>query len=122
VPQFKTILSIAAGATVNNLLAGSPFERVGGTGATVRLYAGSPNTVAADMALGDPSLVVVDFLLGSDMVIQAAAIGINLNGVTVPDDQIAEGVALPGDQITVAATNNNAGARALAIVVDIQNA
>lgn len=118
-PMFKNFQSIAAGATVNNILAGSPFERVGGGGAVVRLYAASPNTAAADLAALH---IVLTFMLGSDTVIDTAGVGINANGPQVPEDQMAEGVALPGDQITVRATNNNAAARTLGIIVDIQNA
>ncbi len=99
-PQFQTVQTIAIGATVANLLTGSPFERVGGLGAHVKVYA-----VQIDQGVGDLELTL---LLGSDVIVQDAGLGLRAAGVIVPDDQIADGDALPGDQITVRIVNTDA--------------
>ncbi len=113
-PQSKEFASVAAGVTVANVLSGSPYERVGGLGATVRLY--------AIMTAGTAGELKATLLLGSDQVIENAGLGVNAAGPQVPQDQIAEGTALPGDQITVRIVNDGAGANIYGVLVDIQNA
>lgn len=113
-PQVKEYASVAAGATVANVLSGSPYERVGGLGATVRLY--------AIMVAGTAGEMKATLLLGSDQVIADAGLGVNAAGPVVPNDQIAEGTALPGDQITVRIKNDGGGANIYGVLLDIQNA
>jgi len=113
-PQFSEVRTVAAGATVPNIMTGSPFERVGGLGAHVKVY-----SVQVDQGVGDIQLTV---LLGSDVIVQDAGLGLRAFGVVIPDDQKADGDALPGDQITVRLVNTD-GANPVIVntLVDITN-
>ena len=113
-PQFREVRTLAAGETIENIMTGSPFERVGGLGAHVKVYA-----VQASNTLGDAQMSV---LLGSDLIIQNAGLGLRTAGVVIPDDQIADGDALPGDQITVRLVNTDGAATTIVqTTVDITN-
>ncbi len=113
-PQVSARTSIAATSTVN-VMSGLLFERVGGRGAAIRAYIRVVTaTGAAD--------ITATLIAGSDVLTQDAAGFAEGEGVIVPDDQIASGVGLPGDQILLNISNANAAARVVAWRVDIENA
>jgi hypothetical protein len=113
-PQLKDFVSVAANSTIANVVSGSPFERVGGLGARVKLFGGAVS--------GNPGDLLVDFLLGSDVVAQNAGQGVAATGPRVPDDSIGDGDGLPGDQITVRVQNTTAGAIVWGFLIDIESA
>lgn len=113
-PQFSEVRTVAIGATVPNVMTGSPFERVGGLGAHVKVYA-----VQIDQGVGDLQLTC---LLGSDVITQDAGLGLRAAGLVIPDDQKADGDALPGDQITVRLVNTDVvNAVIVQLLIDITN-
>ena len=102
--------TVAIGATVQNLVAGSKFEFLP-VNAAVRIYAVSE--------LGD---AVVDFTLGNvvvgdDLLIPfqpAAGIGPNVN-----EHRIATGAGLAGDRIQLRVTNPNAAPQDVRFLIEI---
>jgi hypothetical protein len=112
-PQVSAATSIGIGATVN-VLSGQLFERVGGRGAAVKAY--------ATQVSGAVAACTATLIAGSDVICQDAALGVLAQGLRIPDDQFASGVALPGDQLVLNITNGSAGAIVVHWRVDIENA
>ena len=109
-PQDKSFTSIGA-TTTTNVMSGRLFERVGGRPAQIKVYACALTGNAGDL---EATLVV-----GSDVICQNAGLRPLATGPLVPDDQIASGVALPGDPISLQVTNSTAGAIVCGWTIDV---
>lgn len=114
-PQIMGSTSLATGVTDNNVLSGLLFERVGGRGAQIKLY-------GAITTSGNYGEATVTLIAGSDVLVQNAVVPERTTGPQVPEDAVAAGVALPGDQLVLSITNNGAGTNVIGWVVDITNA
>ncbi len=114
-PQISGRTSIPATSTVN-VISGLLFERVGGRGAAIRCY------MSAVLAASSADLTAT-LIAGSDVLTQdSQGWRDGVEGIQIPEDQIASGVALPGDQILLNVTNGNAAARTVTWRLDIENA
>jgi len=116
-PDIRTQTSIAAGATVTNLLAGNTFEFVGRAPQLFQLFAIQDGVLAAELALdvNFSNAIVAQALL----VPLATAVGI---GPNTNEHKVAEGVAMPGDRLVIKAVNSAAAATALLrILVKLNN-
>lgn len=113
-PQNTKTVSVGIGATVN-VLSGTLFERVGGRGARIRVYAAG---TSSGYAFGE---LTGTFIVGSDVMFQDAGIPANANGVSTQDNQLGSGTALPGDQLTFNVTSSSAGAENITFIIDIEN-
>jgi len=90
--------SLAAGATVVNILAGTPFEFVQRRPAAVIVHA-----VTDPPGVGDEGELLMDVLFGTVIVAQRLPIpGFTAGqGPNRTDHQLVSGVAAPGDRIVV---------------------
>lgn len=113
-PQNTGTVAVAAGAT-SNVLSGTLFERVGGRGARVRVYAAGTST---GYAFGE---LTGTFIVGSDVMFQDANVPVNANGVDIQSNQLGSGTALPGDQLTFNVTSSSAGSEDITFIIDIEN-
>lgn len=108
-PSQRFSRTIAAGTTIQNLIAESQFEFVG-TPTRVQVYATS------DPAVGDAQLEVFfgqELEFAKSPINLAAAAG---QGPKTNEDLIADDVAAPGDRITITASET-AGALAAEVRV-----
>jgi len=102
-PQISGRGAIAAGPAIN-VLAGQLFERIGARPARIKVYACNDDAAAA---LGD---LTATMYVGSEVLVQNAPLPRSpALGLAVPDHQIANGVALPGDQLILEITSAAAG-------------
>ncbi len=114
-PQIIGSTSILTGVTNANVLSGLLFERVGGRGAQIKLF-------AVVTTVGNYGEMTCTLIAGSDVLVQDAVLNENVLGPQVPRDSVAAGVALPGDQLVLSITNNGAGTNVAGWIVDITNA
>ncbi len=113
-PQISGRTSVAPGATVN-VLSGRVFERVGGRGAAIRAY-------LSGLTAGSAADILATFISGSDIItFESSGIRDGVEGLQIPEDQIASGNGLPGDQLVLNISNANAAARVVTWRVDIEN-
>ncbi len=116
-PQVRDVRSVAGATTIANVMTGSPFERVGGRGARIKVY------IRTDAAIANVPLTNCTVLLGSDTIVRAG----NPNGagtgqVATDTDLFAEGFAAPGDPITVELVNATAATAVVySTLVSIEN-
>lgn len=112
-PQMPApVTALAAGATLN-IASGKLFEQVRGGGAEITIYG-----VQTDGTFGDLKTTVI---FGDSVIVQDAQPAVNANGIKIPDDAVASGVALGGDQVTINVTNTSVAAKSGYFVVDITN-
>ncbi len=111
-PQVKRSTSIGANSTVEIAL--GRFDRIGGRGARLKLFAAA--------LTGASGATNCTFGAGSDTMVERADLDVAAAGPTVPEHQIGEGVGLPGDPIIVEVTNTTGGAIVVNILLVIQNA
>jgi len=105
-PDIRGSSSIAAGATVVNLLTGNIFEFVGPVPQAFELYAVFDTAAAGECTL--------DVSFGNAIVAQALEVpflpvGEAGTGPFTNRHKVAEGVAMPGDRLVIKA-QNSAGA------------
>lgn len=110
--DFRDGRSVASGANSGNVLTGNAFEFAPRRPTAVMVYAiQDPPTVA-----GEEDLFLMDFLLGTTIVAQNAAVPALAFGTAAgsgpnrQDHLIASGVAAPGDRIVVSYRNGSANA------------
>lgn len=97
-PAMTDVRSVAANATVDNVLAGKIFE-FAPQNSVVRLY-----------ATGAAAGIRVSLLIGSDVVVDDQEISAANRFPVVPDDFVSQGGALKGDRIVLRLRNTTAGA------------
>lgn len=116
-PQVRDSRVVGTTTTVPNVMTGSPFERVGGRGARVKVF------LRTDAAVADVIDTLCTVMLGSDTIVRNG----NPNGagtgqVDTNTDLFAEGFAAPGDPITIELVNNDAAtAFTFSTLVSIEN-
>lgn len=102
-PDIREATTVAAGATVTNLLAGNTFEFVGLTPMLFQLFAVQDGVLAPELTL--------DVNFSNAIVAQALAVPLIAaagTGPNVNEHKIAEGVAMPGDRLVIKAVNTAA--------------
>jgi len=94
----------------------SPFDRFGGRGGRV--------TVKATCLATEEDDLTYDVTIGSDIIAQAYAIGVEstIGGGPNRETDLVEGIGAPADPITVNIQNANAAARVVDVEVEIFNA
>lgn len=101
-PDIREATTVAAGATIVNLLAGNTFEFVGQQPQHFRLYAVQDGVAATELALDvNFSNKIVGQSLAVPLV-AAAGTGPNTN-----EHLIAEGVAMPADRLVIKAVSTS---------------
>jgi len=96
-PSVRVANTLAANATVANVLAGSPFEFVGSLSSVEVAMSRDVITAA--------SVLLADVTFGPEVQIEGANIGVEVavgQGPRLPDMVIVSDVAAPGDRIRVA--------------------
>ena len=112
-PQMAIRSTLAVSSTTN-VASGKLFEHVRGGGADITIYGAQTNE-----AYGDAEVTV---FFGDAVIVQDMPLPLKTTGPVVPDDAIASGTALPGDQITINAKNNDAAATVdVTLIVDVTN-
>lgn len=108
-PLISDSQSIAAGATVDNILAGSQFEFL-------------PYDAFLEFGIvgaGVASDFLVDVYSGQDVLMESGAISIAARTPIYPDDYSLNDAAAGGERIKVRARNTSAGALVLNTAVKI---
>lgn len=103
-PQISRRVSIAAGATNTNVLQGSTFEFLRGTGPSIIRMGAVGSAVGMTMAFGVGDRKTVED--GTRVPVEAAA----GRGVIRDEDVKYEEGGFPGDRMVLSATNPTAGA------------
>lgn len=100
-PVITNQQSVASGATVENLVAGSFLEYLP---RPANLEIG---VVALSGALGD---VRMDVTSGADLLAENAAVRVNAAGVNLTDDLYLEDIAAAGERLKIRVRNTSGGA------------
>jgi len=105
-PDIREATTVAAGATVVNLLAGNTFEFVGQSPQQFKLYAVQDGVAAAELTL--------DVNFSNKIVAQSLAVPVFTAtlGPNINEHLIAEGVAMPADRLVIKAVSTAAAATA----------
>jgi len=109
--------SLAAGASVTNILTGTPFEFVQRRPAAIMVY-----SVSDPPGAGDEGELLMDVLFGTVIVCQAMpipAFTANL-GPNRQDHLVVSGVAAPGDRIVVGLRSIAAAAYRIRTLITIR--
>ncbi len=109
----NTVIAAGVGVVVENVLAGTQYERVPGQ----FMHALKVFAVGSNGAAGDTSMEVT---LGQRVLLPNGALGFRAAGVEVDSDEVTGGVGSPGDLIKLRITNNNAAARNVAWRISLQ--
>ncbi len=110
--NFRVSQQVGIGATVANLLAGSPFE-----------FVGRDSKVA--VAITDDAfsnLITTNITFGSELLLQNGVLAQETGpgvGPRIPDNVVVDDVAMAGDRIVVEVTNGSAGAVEVTALVRI---
>lgn len=114
-PQIVKRTSVAGATTVVNDINTETFRTIGGRGAQIRMYCSIDGLRANGF---------VTLMSGSDVLVKNAQPSVDGNEETrVPDHQIASGIGLPGDELSVELRNTHATtAIVFSYVIDIENA
>lgn len=110
-PQVKGFIAVAAGGSAQPDL--GQFDRVGGRGAVVELYASALAGAAGDLN--------ASLFMGSDTSLLNGGLGVKAGGPTINEDQVAQGVGFPGDKIQVRFDNPSIAAQTVGFTVVIKN-
>lgn len=111
-PTVQKFTSIPANSSA--LVDMGQYDRIGGTGATVDVYAASLTGNAGDINMS--------LFLGSDTVCNKADLVVRAGGPAVNENHVVHGVGLGGDKIAVELTNTTAGAIIVGTLIVVNNA
>jgi len=111
-PQDKGFTNIVANTTTN-VLAGRLFERLGGRGAIIKGYACGLSGAAGAL---ESTFIAGSDVMGLDMGLRPLAAG-----PVVPDDQVVNGSALPGDPLQWNIANTTGADIVCGWLLDITN-
>jgi hypothetical protein len=109
--------SLGIGATVTNILTGTPFEFIGRVPTAVLVY-----SVTDPPGAGDEGKLTMDVLFGTVILAQGAPIFPFLanQGPTRTDHLMVSGVAAPGDRIVVALRSTAAAAVRMRTLIEFR--
>lgn len=106
-PVIQKEVSVAANATVDNLISGSSFEFLRG------------NAVVSCGIVGSATGLVASIQSGSDIVLEEAPILVKTTMPTIPDDMYYNDVGVQGDRLVLRIRNTTGGALTVRAVVQI---
>ena len=99
--------SIAANATLDNLISGSAFEFLRG------------NAVVSAAMLGSATGLVATVQSGSDIVSEEAPLKVGTVMPTIPDDFFYNDVGVSGDRVVIRVRNTTGGALTVRAIIQI---
>lgn len=99
--------SVAANATVDNIISGSAFE-----------FATRPQLVSAGFA-GSATGLVLTITSGSDLILEEAAAPILTRYPIIPDEFYFSDIMVPGDRLVIRVRNTTGGALTARVVVQV---
>ena len=106
-PVIQKEVSVAANATVDNLISGSSFEFLRG------------NAVVSIGLVGSATGLVASIQSGSDIVLEEAPLLVKTTMPTVPDDMYYNDVGVSGDRLVLRIRNTTAGALTVRGIVQV---
>lgn len=106
-PVIQKELSVAANATVDNLISGSSFEFLRG------------NAVVSIGIVGSATGLVASIQSGSDIVLEEAPLLVKTTMPTIPDDMYYNDVGVAGDRLVLRIRNTTAGALTVRAIVQV---
>ena len=106
-PTIQKEVSVAANATVDNLISGSSFEFLRG------------NAVVSMGIVGSATGLVASIQSGSDIVLEEAPILVKTTMPTIPDDMYYNDVGVLGDRLVLRIRNTTGGALTVRAIVQI---
>lgn len=106
-PVIQKETSVAANATVDNLISGSSFEFLRG------------NAVVSIGLVGSATGLVASIQSGSDIVLEEAPLLVKTTMPTIPDDMYYNDVGVLGDRLVIRVRNTTAGALTARAIVQI---
>lgn len=112
-PNFSFNVDVGIGATVANVLAGSPFEFVG---------TDSKVAIAMAVVVGGIDLMTTTITFGAELQLQNGSLPVERivgGGALIPDNVIVDDVARAGDRLVIEVTNADVAARRVKGIVRI---
>lgn len=106
-PVIQKEISVAANATVDNVISGSSFEFLRG------------NAVVSIGLAGSATGLVASIQSGSDIVLEEAPLLVKASMPTIPDDMYYNDVGVLGDRLVIRARNTTAGALTIRAIVQV---
>ena len=106
-PTIQKEVSVAANATVDNLISGSSFEFLRG------------NAVVSIALVGSATGLVASIQSGSDIVLEEAPLLVKTTMPTIPDDFYYNDVGVSGDRLVLRIRNTTAGALTVRGIVQV---
>jgi len=106
-PVIQKEVSVAANATVDNLISGSSFEFLRG------------NAVVSIGIVGSATGLVASIQSGSDIVLEEAPLLVKTTMPTIPDDMYYNDVGVAGDRLVLRIRNTTAGALTVRGIVQV---
>jgi len=106
-PVIQKEVSVAANATVDNLISGSSFEFLRG------------NAVVSIGLTGSATGLVASIQSGSDIVLEEAPLAVKTTMPIVPDDMYYNDVGVAGDRLVLRIRNTTAGALTVRGIVQV---
>lgn len=106
-PVIQKEVSVAANATVDNLITGSSFEFL------------RRNSIVSIGLSGSATGLVVAIQSGSDIVLEEAPILVKTTMPTIPDDMYYNDAGVAGDRLVIRVRNTTGGALTIRAVVQI---
>lgn len=106
-PTIQKETSVAANATVDNLISGSSFEFLRG------------NSVVSIGMVGSATGLVATIQSGSDVVLEEAPLLVKTTMPTIPDDMYYNDVGVAGDRLVLRIRNTTGGALTCRAIVQI---
>lgn len=106
-PVIQKEVSVAANATVDNLISGSSFEFL------------RSNAVVSMGIVGSATGLVASIQSGSDIVLEEAPILVKTAMPTIPDDMYYNDVGVQGDRLVLRIRNTTGGALTVRAIVQI---
>jgi hypothetical protein len=106
-PVIQKEISVAANATVDNIISGSSFEFLRG------------NAVVSIGLAGSATGLVASIQSGSDIVLEEAPLLVKTSMPTIPDDMYYNDVGVLGDRLVIRVRNTTAGALTVRAIVQV---
>jgi hypothetical protein len=106
-PVIQKEISVAANATVDNIISGSSFEFLRG------------NAVVSIGLAGSATGLVASIQSGSDIVLDEAPLLVKTSMPTIPDDMYYNDVGVLGDRLVIRVRNTTAGALTVRAIVQV---
>lgn len=106
-PVIQKEVSVAANATVDNLISGSSFEFLRG------------NSIVSMGIVGSATGLVASIQSGSDIVLEEAPIAVKTSMPSIPDEMYYNDAGVAGDRLVIRIRNTTAGALTVRAIVQV---